>query len=177
VASDDQKMEAEDSGNGPPIRGLVAGQFARMLGAVYGVLSPLWAFGIYIILQGELVPRYASIPTFVGTAGLVAGFSWFVVAAATPVSITVGNAGVSAMMRTLRPRRRSRVFVPWSNFSQTVVFGPHDGTVALVTLELPRIVLGLTLPQASAVLRHPKCPIRNLPPALVQRLAALGAGG
>jgi hypothetical protein len=177
VASDTQEKEADDSGNGTPMRGLVAGQFARMVGAVYGVLSPLWAFGIYTILRGDFVPRYVSIPVVVGTAGLVAGLSWFVVAAGTPVSITVGNAGVSALMRTLRPRRGSRVFVPWSDFSQTVVFGPHDGTVALVTLARPRVVLGLTLPQASAVLRHPKCPIRNLPPALIQRLAALGAGG
>ena len=171
MASDSLPSVSEDTTGAPEVTGPITAPFLRMLALLYTILGPLWAFGIYEILSGRL-PRELAISVVSGTALLLAAGVWLLVAGTTAVSVTVGEDGVVAVLRTARPSRRRRVFVRWTDFSQKVIFSPYYGSVALDTTGPSKLILGLTVAQAKAVLHHPRCTIRNLPPALVRRLFA-----
>ena len=145
------------------------GVFVRPLALIYAFLTPLWALGLYVVIHGS-VPRETAVPVILGTAALVGAGVWLLSAATTAVSVTTELEGVTVVLRTARPLGRRRIFVRWSDLTQKVVFSPFYGSVALVSSGPPKLVLGLTFAQAKAVLRHPMCPIRNLPPVLDRRL-------
>ena len=162
-AQEDPRGRAEST-----IRGALAGPYARTLLLYYAGMSPALGFccGLYLWMPAGF-PLTMLVWSVLFVAILMACLAWLPIST-TAVFITVGQSGVLVVQRILPPGRRSGVLIPWSGIGPRVVFSGYAGRVSIRTRN-PGGVITLTLNQAKAILRDPRCPHCELPPKLSRR--------
>jgi hypothetical protein len=147
------------------VRGHLAGPYARTLLLFYAMMSPVFAFcgGLYTFASGRFSLALLVVAVGFG-AVLMAGLAWLNIST-TAVSVTLRQSGVLVVQRALRPGTRSGVLIPWSEIGPRVVFSRYVGRVGVWTRN-PGGVIAVTLSEARAILRDPRCPPCEVPPKL-----------